>query len=69
MAFMAIGDDEITTCNPQLVSDDETENDLESFIERLHDSLKESYAKNKELKQKISFLLQDNAHLFQEKKC
>ena len=30
---------------------------IESFIERLHDSLKESYARNKELKYKISFLL------------
>ena len=44
-----MGDDEVTTCNSQLVSDDESEIDLESFIERLHDSLKEFYVRNKKL--------------------
>ena len=68
MAFTAIDDDEVTTCNSQPVSDDEFDDDIESFIERLHDSLKESYVRNKELKQKISFLLQDNVNLFQRNK-
>ena len=46
LAFMTIGDDEITTCNSQFNSDDETDDDLESFIKNLHDSLKESYVRN-----------------------
>ena len=65
MTFMTIGNDEVTTCNSQLNSDNESDDDIESFIERLHDSLKESYTRNKELKQKISFLLQNNVNLFQ----
>ena len=68
MAFMNIGDDELTTCNSQPVSDDKSDDDIEFFIERLHNRLKESYARNKELKQKISFLFQDNANLFQQNK-
>ena len=68
MAFMAIGDDEVTTCNSQLDSDDETDADVNFFIKKLHDSLKESYATNKALKQKINFLIQNNANLFRQKK-
>ena len=68
MAFMAIGDDEVTTCNSQLNSDDESDEDVNSFIERLHDSLKESCARNKQLKQKINFLIQDNTNLFRQNK-
>ena len=60
---MAIGDDEVTTCNSQPDSDEESDDDVNSFIERLHSSLKDSYARNKELKQKINFLIQDNASL------
>ncbi|KAL3534602.1 hypothetical protein ACH5RR_003063 [Cinchona calisaya] len=43
MAFMAIGDEEV---NSNYDSSDE--NDLETFILKLPDSLKESYARNKE---------------------
>ncbi|XP_027166085.1 DNA ligase 1-like [Coffea eugenioides] len=35
MAFMAIGVDEITTCNSQFDSDDESDDDINSFMERL----------------------------------
>ena len=64
MAFMAIGDDEVITCNFQIDSDGKSDDDVNSFIERLHSNLKDSYARNKELKQKINFLIQDNASLF-----
>ena len=65
---MAIGDDEVTTCNSQLNSDDESDDDVNSFIKRLHDSLKEFYTRNKELKQTINFLIQNNANLFRQNK-
>ena len=67
MVFMAIGDDEVTTCNSQPVSDDESDDDIASFIERLHDSLKESYIRNKELKQKISFFTSRQCKSFSTK--
>ena len=68
MAFIAISDDEVTTYNTQLNSDDGSDDDVDvnSFIERLHDSLKEFYARNKELK--LHFLIQNNANLFRQYK-
>ena len=64
MTFMAIGDDGVITCNSQIDSDEESDDNVNSFIERLHNNLKDSYARNKKLKQKINFLIQDNASLF-----
>ena len=66
MAFMAIGDDEKSTCNSFLENDDEHDNDLELFVVKLHENLKDSYAKNKDLKIKINALLYENSKLFQE---
>ena len=68
MAFMAIGDEEVTTCNSLTDSDSESDDDVNSFLEKMHNSLKESYVRNKELKQKISFLIQDNANLYRQNK-
>ena len=69
VAFMAIRDEEVTQCISQTNSDSESDDDVNSFLEKMHNSLKESYVKNKELKQKISFLIQDNANLFRQNKC
>ncbi|KAL3527709.1 hypothetical protein ACH5RR_012365 [Cinchona calisaya] len=64
MAFMAIGDDEV---NSNYDSNDENgEDDLETFILKLHDNLKESYARNKELVKKSNDLLNANSKLVNE---
>ena len=62
---MAIGHDEITSINSSLEKDDD---DLETFIMILLESLKEVYAKNKDLKIKINALLNENSKLFHENK-
>ncbi|KAL3520038.1 hypothetical protein ACH5RR_018187 [Cinchona calisaya] len=61
MAFMAIGDDEVTS-----TYDFNDENDLEAFILKLHDNLKESYVRNKELVKKSNALLNANSKLVNE---
>ena len=61
---MAIGHDEITSINSSLEKDDD---DLETFIMILLESLKEVYAKNKDLKIKINALLNENSKLFSRK--
>ncbi|KAL3534609.1 hypothetical protein ACH5RR_003070 [Cinchona calisaya] len=64
MAFMAIGDNEV---NSNYDSNDENdEDDLEAFILKLNDSLKESYARNKELVKKSNALLNANSKLVNE---
>ena len=68
MAFMAIGNNEVTSTHSQSESDNDEDDDLESFVEKLHNALKESYDKNKQLKQKMAFLIQENASLFQQNK-
>ena len=63
---MAIGDDEITTCNSQLDTDDEFDDDINSIMERLHNNLKESYVRNKELKKRSIFLFKTMQTFFDE---
>ncbi|XP_071903977.1 uncharacterized protein [Coffea arabica] len=50
VAFMAIGDEAVTQCNSQTDSDSESDVDINSFLEKMHNSLKEFYVRNKELK-------------------
>ena len=47
MAFMAIGDNEVTSLHSQSESDDDDNDDLESFVEKLHNARKVSYHRNK----------------------
>ena len=66
MTFMAIGDENVSSNNSTLENDDEYDENLESFVEKLHESSKDSYAKNKELNIKINALLCENSKLFQK---
>ncbi|KAL3514133.1 hypothetical protein ACH5RR_026850 [Cinchona calisaya] len=62
MAFMAYGNNEVSS-----IYDSCDDNDVESFIFKMHECLKESYARNKELKIKVNALLSDNSKLVHEK--
>lgn len=68
MAFMAIGNDEVTSSCSSMNKNECDDDDLEDFVVKLHDSLRDSYAKNKELKLKINALLSENARLVQDSK-
>ncbi|KAL3500671.1 hypothetical protein ACH5RR_039764 [Cinchona calisaya] len=67
MAFMAFGNSEVSSsCDS---CDDSCDNDVdddESFIFKMHECLKESYAKNKELKIKVNALLSAKSKLVHE---
>ncbi|KAL3513390.1 hypothetical protein ACH5RR_026107 [Cinchona calisaya] len=69
MAFMALGNNEVSSscdsCDDSCDSDNDND-DVESFIFKMHECLKESYAKNKELKIKINTLLSANSKLVHE---
>ena len=64
VAFMTIRDNEIFSNYP---FHDENE-DIEAFVMKLHEILKESYIKNKELKIKKNVLLKESSKNFQENK-
>ena len=52
---MIIGDDEVlSSYSSHDENDDNIDDDVEAFVIKLYESLKESYAKNKELKIKIN---------------
>ena len=67
MAFMAIGDNQVTSSYNSCDENDDVD-DVESGMLRMHESLKESYANNKEFKEKIMNLIDENADMFQENK-
>lgn len=43
-------------------------NDVEAFVMKFHENLKEYYSKNEELKIKINALLNENSKLFSKNK-
>ena len=66
MAFVAIRDDEISS---NYSSDDENDDNIEAFVVKLYDGLKESYAKKKkDLKITTNVLLKKNLNFFQQNK-
>ncbi|KAL3520312.1 hypothetical protein ACH5RR_018461 [Cinchona calisaya] len=67
MAFLALGNNEVSSnCDSCDDSCDNDNDDVESFIFKMHECLKASYAKNKELKIKINTLLSANSKLVHE---
>lgn len=69
MAFMSIGDNEVTSNQSSLDKNECDDNDdLEDFVFKLHDRTRELYAKNKELKIKINAMLNVNTRLVQDNK-
>ena len=67
LALMAFGEDEVNSYHSSSDEDDKN-NDMRTLMIRMHKRLKESYAKNKDLKIKINGLLEENSRLFQENK-
>ena len=68
MAFMAMGDEKVSSNNSTFENDDECDDDLESFVEKLYENLIDTHTKNKELKIKINTLLSENSKFFEKTK-
>ncbi|KAL3533259.1 hypothetical protein ACH5RR_006780 [Cinchona calisaya] len=67
IAFMALGNSEVSSsCDSCDDSCDNDDDDVEAFIFKMHECLKELYAKNKELKIKVNALLSANSKLVYE---